>query len=197
MLATLRGRVRHVADDHCILEVNGVGYQVLVPLNALEKLSQAEDEVLLYTYLHHKEDTMNLYGFLHLEEKNLFTQIITVSGVGPKTALAVFSVLSSQDFRRAVLTEDIGVLRTVPGIGMKNAQRLIIELKPRFVKEDGEQKTTSIPGLPFEDAVAALVALGYTSTVASGAVRKAWRENPNLNVPDLIRRALQKLSNNK
>ncbi len=196
MLATLRGRVRQVAGDHCILEVNGVGFQVLVPLRALEKLSQAEGEVLLYTYLHHKEDSMTLYGFLDPEEKELFTQMITVSGVGPKTALAVFAVLSSQDFRRAVLAEDTETLRTVPGIGMKTAQRLILELKPRFVKENGGEKTAGLPGLPFDDAVAALVALGYTSSAAFGAVKEVWQDNPNLGVPDLIRRALQKLSKN-
>jgi len=193
MLATLRGRVRHIAGDHCILEVNGVGYHVLLSLAALEKLSHAEEEVLLYTYLYHKEDAMTLYGFLHPEEKNLFAQVITVSGIGPKTALAIFSVLSPNHFRRAVLAEDTGALCEVPGIGLKSAQRLIIELKSRLAKEDGDQKSTTTPGLPLEDAVAALVALGYTSTVASGAVKETWRENPNLKVPDLIRRALQKL----
>ena len=89
MLATLRGRIRQVGADHCLLEVNGVGYEVLLPLTALEKLSRTEGEVLLYTYLHHKEDTMALYGFLDPEEKALFTQMITVSGIGPKTALAI------------------------------------------------------------------------------------------------------------
>ncbi|NLY88835.1 MAG: Holliday junction branch migration protein RuvA [Firmicutes bacterium] len=194
MLATLRGRVRQVAGDHCILEVNGVGYEVLLPLTALEKLSRVDGEVLLYTYLHHKDDTMALYGFLDPEEKALFTQVITVSGIGPKTALAILSVLSPAHFRRAILTEDTGTLRQVPGIGLKSAQRLILELKSRLSKElkkDGEAAGVE---LPFSDAVAALEALGYSSWTAAGAVEKVWRENPDSTVPELVREALKRLA---
>lgn len=193
MLATLRGRVRQVAGDHCIFEVNGVGYQVSLPLTALEKLSRVDEEIMLYTYLHHKEDTMALYGFLDPDEKTLFTQVITVSGIGPKTALAIFSVLSPALFRRAILAEDTGALRQVPGIGLKSAQRLILELKSRLGKGLREEDKAAGAELPFADAVSALEALGYSTATAAGVVEEAWRENPDLTVPELVRGALKRL----
>lgn len=197
MLATLRGRVRQVAGDHCVFEVNGVGFQVFLPLRALEELSRAEGEVLLYTYLYHKDDTMALYGFLDPEEKALFTQALTVSGIGPKTALAILSVLSPAQFHRAIMTEDTGILRQVPGVGLKSAQRLILELKSRLRKDlrkDGEAAVTGLAGLPLADVVAALEALGYPSGTATGIAEKVWRENPDLTVPELVREALKRLA---
>jgi Holliday junction DNA helicase RuvA len=194
MLATLRGRVRQVGADHCLLEVNGVGFEVLLPLTALEKLSRTEGEVLLYTYLHHKEDTMVLYGFLDPEEKALFTQMITVSGIGPKTAQAILSVLSPAQFQRAILAEDTGTLCQVPGVGLKSAQRLILELKSRLRKELKKDGEVTGAGSPLADAVAALEALGYSSRIAGEIAEKVWRENPGLTVPELVREALKKLA---
>lgn len=194
MLATLRGRVRQVAGDHCIFEVNGVGFQVFLPLRALEELSRTEGETLLHTYLHHKDDTMALYGFLDPEEKALFTQAITVSGIGPKTALAIFSVLLPAQFHRAILTEDTGTLRQIPGIGLKSAQRLILELKSRLSKELRKDGEVAGAELPLADAMAALEALGYSGVTAAGVVEKVWRENPDLTVPELVREALRRLA---
>lgn len=198
MIASLCGEVRQIYGDSCVIDVGGVGYHVYMPLSALEELSRFAEKVLIHTYLHHKEETMTLYGFLRPEDKNLFIQAIGVSGIGPKTALAILSVLSAERFRRAVLTEDAKALTDVPGIGLKTAQRLILELKSKIAK--GGAKTVSSPqerGISPEyapdDAVAALIALGYTHTVAAEAVDKVWREEPNLAVPDLVRRALKLL----
>ena len=194
MLATLRGRVRQVAGDHCILEVIVVGFQGFLPLRALEELSRAEGEVLLHTYLHHKDDAMALYGFLNPEEKALFTQAITVSGIGPKTALAIFSVLSPAQFHQAIMMEDTAVLRQVPGIGLKSAQRLLLELTTRLRKEERKDGEPAGAGLPLADAMAALEALGYSSATATGVVEKVWRENPDLTVPELVRESLKRLA---
>ena len=190
MLATLRGRVRQVGADHCLLEVNGVGFEVLLPLTALEKLSRTEGEVLLYTYLHHKEDTMVLYGFLDPEEKALFTQAITVSGIGPKTA-AIFS------YSYRPIQRDPGGRYRYPlpgaGAGLKR-QRLILELKSRLRKELKKDGEVTGAGSPLADAVAALEALGYSSRIAGEIAEKVWRENPGLTVPELVREALKKLA---
>lgn len=200
MIATLTGRVQQIAGDFSVINVGGVGYQVFMPLTALEELAQCTDEVVIYTYLNHKEDAMTLYGFLHPEDKSLFQQIIGVSGIGPKTALAVLSVLSADDLRQAILNEQTKELTKVPGIGLKSAQRLILELKSQISKALSTKDRTELDakveggrGEALEDAVAALVALGYQTAEATEAVRKVWQESPGQKVPDLVRNSLKRL----
>lgn len=201
MIATLTGRVQQIAGDFSIINVGGVGFQVFMPLTALEELAQCTEEVIIYTYLNHKEDAMTLYGFLHPEDKSLFQQIISVSGIGPKTALAVLSVLPADDFRQAILNEQAKELTKVPGIGLKSAQRLILELKSKISKtlstKDQAELAAKVgggeDGESLEDAVAALVALGYQTAEAAEVVKKVWQENPEQKVPDLVRNSLKHL----
>jgi len=202
LIATLTGQVQQVTGGYSLINVGGMGFQVFMPLTALEELAQTEGEITVYTYLHHKEDTMVLFGFLHPEDKALFEEIITVSGIGPKTALAVLSVLNAESFRWAILNEQAKELTKVPGIGLKSAQRMILELKskiqklPAFTGQEGFTSSHSESRAktgPLEDAVDALVALGYQTSIASEVVEKVWRTDPELSVSDLVRSSLKQL----
>jgi len=197
----LTGRVQQVAGDFSIINVGGVGFQVYMPLNSLEELTRCDEEVIIYTYLSHKEDAMTLYGFLRPEDKSLFQLIISVSGIGPKTALNILSFLPADDFRRAILNEETKALTKAPGVGLKSAQRLILELKSKIAKtvttEERAELTAITGGTEgrqlVEDATAALIALGYPMAEATEVVKKVWQGNPNQKVPDLVRNSLKHL----
>ncbi|HHU51641.1 MAG TPA: Holliday junction branch migration protein RuvA [Firmicutes bacterium] len=201
MIAMLTGRVQQVAGDFSIINVGGVGFQVYMPLNSLEELTRCDEEVIIYTYLSHKEDAMTLYGFLRPEDKSLFQLIISVSGIGPKTALNILSFLPADDFRRAILNEETKALTKAPGVGLKSAQRLILELKSKIAKtvttEERAELTAITGGTEgrqlVEDATAALIALGYPMAEATEVVKKVWQGNPNQKVPDLVRNSLKHL----
>ena len=171
-----------------------------MPLNSLEELTRCDEEVIIYTYLSHKEDAMTLYGFLRPEDKSLFQLIISVSGIGPKTALNILSFLPADDFRRAILNEETKALTKAPGVGLKSAQRLILELKSKIAKtvttEERAELTAITGGTEgrqlVEDATAA-IALGYPMAEATEVVKKVWQGNPNQKVPDLVRNSLKHL----
>ncbi len=196
MIAFLRGKVVDTTDDAIVLEVNGIGFQILMPLSNLDQIG-LEKDLLIYTHLSHREDAMLLYGFLSREEKSLFTKLITVSGIGPKTALSVLSVLTTEQFCQAIIEEDTKTISTVPGIGLKTAQRLILELKSKIKKEVQEssfqQKITRTSNRLIEDAIDALVALGYQQNEAIQAVNKVDSTKPGLELQELIREALKLL----
>ncbi len=196
MIAFLRGTVYDRSEEALLLEVNGIGFRILMAAPALQQLKTGE-QILIHTYLAHREDAMLLYGFLNPADKALFIRLINVSGVGPKTALAVLSVLTAEQFYAAVLGENIKILSKVPGIGQKTAQRLILELKstlekeaPKFITAAGD---TPMPLSPGDDAVAALEALGYEPAVALKAVQAVRAENPDLDLQTVVKTALRQL----
>ncbi|MGE5583342.1 MAG: Holliday junction branch migration protein RuvA [Bacillota bacterium] len=199
MIATLTGKVVGVSGESCIIDVNGVGYQVFMALSALETLSHAAEPVKIYTHFHLREDGASLYGFLAAADKTIFEKIIGVSGIGPKTALAILGALSGDRFREAVESEDHRVLTAVPGIGLKTAQRLILELKGKLpgsisggTGEPGWRAQTGGYG-PGGDAVDALVSLGYPQREAVSVVQTLLGETKNLTTPELVRLALKNL----
>jgi Holliday junction DNA helicase RuvA len=197
MIATLTGIVAGVSGESCIIEVGGVGYLVFMPLSALEILSRTEGPVKVYTHFHLREDAASLYGFLTSADQNVFVKIIGVSGIGPKTALAILGNLPGEHFREAIQNEDHRTLTAVPGIGLKTAQRLILELKGKLGKSVGggesnlkaAESAYSISG----DAVDALVSLGYPGRDAVSAVEALLAENKGLTSPELVRLALKNL----
>jgi Holliday junction DNA helicase RuvA len=196
MIATLTGKVSEITGGCCFLDVNGVGYEVRVPLASLEELAGTGGEVKLYTHLHLREDCAQLFGFPTLDEKRVFEKIVGVSGIGPKTALSILSVLTVDRFRQAVAAEDHRLLASVPGIGAKTAQRLVLELQGKLAAPHGEKTNGYAGGSGGEiaDAVEALVALGYQMPVALQAVEAAAAENENATVPTLVRSALKRLA---
>lgn len=196
MIAFLRGTVFDCSDEALLLEVDGIGFRILMAAPALRQLKTGE-RVLIHTYLAHKEDAMLLYGFLNPADKALFIKLINVSGVGPKTALAVLSVFSADQFYTAVLSENTKLLAKVPGIGQKTAQRIILELKSALEKEAPKFTTAAgvatTPAASGDDAVAALEALGYEPVVALKAVQAVRAKNPDLDLQTVVKTALRQL----
>jgi len=214
MLTYIKGTLSMLSPDLLILENHGIGYEVRIPQTVFEELSGRDGcEVQVFTYLHVREDALQLYGFLRMEDMEVFKLLLTVSGIGPKAALGILSVISPDDLRFAVLSEDKKTISKAPGIGAKTAGKLILELKDKFKLEDAfEQKfarqeevqqaaqpdsaerTQAEMHAMRKDAVEALTALGYSQTEALKAVNKVDIEQIK-NVEELLKASLKAFSN--
>lgn len=180
MYAYVKGILAEIEPDHIVVEVNGIGYNVYIPTNCLDYLPSVGEECKIYTYLYLREDAMMLYGFLTKDDLELFKKLITVSGIGPKGAVGVLSVLSADDLRFAILSGDAKAIAKAPGIGVKTAQRVILELKDKISLEDAFEKkiehtnalTKNTNHQIRNDAVLALTALGYSSAESLKVVSK-------------------------
>lgn len=165
MLVTLEGTVREDVDDMVVVEVNGLGYGVRVPLGDRQEL-QPDQSVKLYIYQHLREDTDELYGFVHAQDRQLFTQLISVSGVGPKLALTVMSGVGGKQLHQAIASGNSDMLQSISGVGKRTAERIVVELKNRLGAALDAAATTA----PGSDAVlAALKQLGYGTSEAAKA----------------------------
>ncbi len=203
MIASLRGTLAEKGPAHCVVETGGVGYWVSVSSHTARALPEAGEPVFLFTHQVVREDALQLYGFADLEERRLFELLITVSGVGPKVALAVLSGLKPAALARALREENIAQLVGVPGVGRKTAERLIVELRDRLELAVAAQAASSAPSdahgvLPrserFDDAVAALMRLGYSQAQAQDAIRKVASTEEDASLETLVRQALGRLS---
>jgi Holliday junction DNA helicase RuvA len=194
MISELRGTLIEKSPAGIVVDVGGVGFRLLVPLSTYRELPDEGTAVRLLTHLHVKEDALDLFGFATPEERAIFLALVSVSGIGPKLALAILSGLSPEVFHRAVVEEDLGLLTSISGIGRKTAQRIIVELKEKLSGMDVSSiGGTGAPGAGEEgDAVLALVSLGVRRAVAREAVLRVQREaGCELPVEELIRRALR------
>lgn len=203
MIAYLRGRVLTTTAETMILDVNGVGYEVYCSGGAFAKVGNG-DIAELYTYLQAKEDGMTLFGFASPKEKELFLKLISVSGVGPKMGIAVLSALSGDDFAAAVATADVKRLSAVKGLGKKTAEKIILELHGKISAAEvisagggGLNAGGSAEGIENgrlsaadEDAVAALMGLGFTRAESVRGVKRAHETGAN-STEDVIMKALQ------
>ena len=169
MIGSLKGKVASRRPDNVLIDVNGVGYAVSVPLHVLSTLPEEGHEVFLYIYTHVREDAIHLFGFASDEQKKVFTTLLGISGIGPKVAMNILSGISHDDFLRAIEKEDVEMLCRVPGLGKKTAQRLILELREKL------PSSTGIADRTFEDALSALVNLGYKKSVAQGFLEKTYK----------------------
>ncbi|MCD8181063.1 MAG: Holliday junction branch migration protein RuvA [Firmicutes bacterium] len=189
----IKGSLVQKSDNYMVVDANGVGYMIYTSLASLENAGEIGNEITVYTYLHVREDVMDLFGFTALEEKNLFMQLISVSGVGPKAALAILSVTTPAKFAAAVITNDVKAITKAAGVGPKMAQRVILELKDK-VKTDNLPLDNDEPEYIESDsageAVSALVVLGYS---VSDAQKTVSGIDPKLGVEEIIKRALSKL----
>lgn len=191
MIALLSGTLRELHGDTALIETpGGVGYAVTVPLGVLERLPAPGAAVRLYTELVVREDSWALYGFDRAGERTVFQRLLSASGVGPKLALAVLSTLGPERAARSIKDRDIAALATVPGIGRKKAEKLVVELADRFEAVTAELPATPGPG---GEAVLALLRLGYAAPQAEDAVRRAIQEGQT-ETAKVIRHALQTLS---
>jgi Holliday junction DNA helicase RuvA len=197
LIAYLEGKLIEKNPTHLILEVGGVGYSVNIPVSTYSNLGKAGEMVKVLTYQHVREDELKLYGFSTKPEKELFELLISVNGVGPRLALSILSCVSVNQFQRSVLQEDLDVLTTIAGVGKKKAQRLIVELKEKLSKVDlGEEvdlRSKEIASIPAQDeAISALVSLGYTKLEAKKALERVLKDiDEVLPVEELIKRALK------
>lgn len=195
MIAQLTGIVAEKNNDSIVVDVNGVGFQVLTSATTLSNIPAAGEKIKLYTVFNVREDAMELFGFSTREEKRMFDKLRGVNGVGPKTALGILSALTVRDISLALLTGDATALTKAPGIGKKTAQRLVLELKDKV----DQSEVTTIADVPAvarttqssaaQEAIEALLALGYQSTEATVAVASVQDKSDK---PDeLIRLALR------
>ncbi len=193
MIGSVRGTVleRSPAGE-VLVEVGGVGYRALVPLRTVPSLSPG-GPAFLFTHLHVRDDAMVLFGFSTREERDTFEVLIGASGVGPKLALAILSVHTPGELRRALLDDDLGALTDVPGVGKRTAQRLLVELKPRLEVPDLDLADVPGAGAPAarSEARAALAGLGYGADEVRAALDGLPADGP---VEDLVRDALKRLA---
>lgn len=197
MIAEIRGAlVAKHGDQVTIMTAGGVGYEMAVPLGVLERLPRPGGEVRLHTMLVVREDNWALFGFDNPWERAVFQRLLLASGVGPRLALSLVSALGADRVVRAVQAEDLAVLCTVPGVGKKKAERMVLELKDRI----RDLEVVSEPPGPAQStaqAVAALVNLGYSSAEAEAAVRESVAGQSDVDSGTLIRDALQRLTRGK
>lgn len=194
MIAHLTGRVTAVSDIAAVIEVAGIGYRVHVPVTVLRSLTPGEGPVTLHTHLAVREDALTLYGFLDPAELSMFKVLIGVNRVGPQLALNILSVLSVGELASAVAGDDEKVLTRCPGIGMKNAKRLILELKDRMKGMETGSGPAPVGTVPArEDAISGLVSLGFDPREARTAVEAAAAGEEEADAPVLLRAALARL----
>ena len=181
MISFVRGELSEILENIVVVDNNGVGYNVEVPMSVLSGLPSIGNEVKLYTYLSVREDAMKLFGFLTRDDLNIFKLLIGVSGIGPKGALAILSTMTPNDLRIAVMSDDAKAISKAPGIGLKTAQKLIIEAKGKISVPDymdsGAASLSAAAFVPQDadpraEAIAALTALGYSNSEAVLAVKK-------------------------
>lgn len=198
MIGRLRGTLAEKQPPHLLLDVNGVGYELEVPMTTLYRLPSVGEAVTLHTHLVIREDAHLLYGFFEKRERELFRELIRLNGVGPKLALALMSGLEVDELVRCVQAQDTAALVKVPGVGKKTAERLLVELKDRFKAWESipsiaplvvEPQQAQAVSSAENDAVSALISLGYKPQEASRAV--AAIKEDGLSSEDLIRRALR------
>jgi Holliday junction DNA helicase RuvA len=199
MISFLQGRLIEALPTQVIIEVHGVGYEALIPLSSYDKLPQPGQEVKLLTHLAVREDAHVLYGFMSAAERELFRLLINnVSGIGPKIALNVLSGISVTTFRGAVANSDVKALSQISGVGKKTAERIVVELKDKIGaagawEAASAQRTLSSEDQKVNDAVLALMALGFKQIEAHDSVRKAQvRLGAQATVEDLVRACLKK-----
>ncbi len=200
MYSYFKGTIVEKDEEICVVEVGGIGYNILVGLSVLERLPAAGNEVKLYTYTSVREDAIQLFGFLTKEDVKLFRLLIGVSGIGPKGAQAILSAMTAEELRFAIFSDDPNAIAKAPGIGKKTAQKVILELKDKLdIRESlensyGTDVPASLPlGTARDEAIAALSALGYSQQDAYSAVKRCSLPE-GATVEEILKEALRQMA---
>lgn len=200
MYSYIKGTLEEVREDLIVVENNGIGYNIRIPARVLDELPQKGAQVKIYTYLYVREDIFSLFGFMSNDELNMFKLLINVSGIGPKGGLALLSVLSANDIRFAIVSEDVKTISKAPGVGSKTAKRLIIELKDKINLEDAftdaadiTPTAVSVNNQVKREATEALVALGYTASDAA-KVLAGIEISEDSDVETILKQALKNMA---
>ena len=197
MIASITGTLVSRSPTEVVLDAHGIGYSVNIPLSTYERLGETQTTVTLLTYLHVREDTLQLYGFATEEERLLFRLLISVSGIGPKMAQGILSGISVNDLRDHIAAGNIGALTTIPGVGRRTGERLVVELRDKIGKIDlGSLSSTAAASDQSRiraETLLALTSLGYSRPVAEKALRSALEDGDgkDLSIEQLIKRALR------
>ena len=199
MITYVKGELTDIYNNYIVVECYGIGYEIMVPATIVMELPSIGNPVKIYTYQYVREDALDLYGFLNKDDLNVFKLLITVNGIGPKGALNILSVIRPDELRLAVLSDDVKAIQKAPGIGGKTAQKLIIELKDKLSLEDvlthGIEPKSNVPvaNSARDEAIEALVSLGYSSSESIRAVRSIENAD-DMDSEALLRAALKKLA---
>lgn len=194
MIAHINGKLTEKTPTYLVIDCGGVGYHIQISLNTFEQLPNSES-VKLFTHLVIKEDSHTLFGFSTDEERVLFTQLISVSGVGPNTARLMLSSLKPNDIKNAITTGNWALIKTVKGIGEKTAQKVVIDLKNKIGKADasGGLSLVENSNTKVEEALAALMMLGFGKAEAEKGLTKIRQQNPEYTVEELVKQTLKTL----
>ncbi len=195
MIDYIKGTVTEITPTEIVVECYGIGYSILISLQTYEQLNGKKDVVV---YIHHyiREDEELYYGFASKDERELFRLLISVSGIGASTARMMLSSLTSDEIRNAIIAEDINKIKSIKGIGVKSAQRLVLELKDKVVKGAGADNTTlfaNTNNAAAEEATTALVMLGFTKANVNKAVTAVLKEKPSASLEEIIKLSLKLL----
>ncbi len=193
MIGYLKGKLISSKPTQVLLDINGVGYLVNISINTFEKISELES-IELFIHTNVKEDSITLFGFHTETEKEMFELLISVNGIGPKSALSLLSGIQTDELKSAIQSGDVSRIIAIPGIGRKTAERLVLELRSKVdsIKDEG---ATGISFSIKNEAVAALTTLGYNAKTAEKVIRDILSEEQNPTIEDLIKKALGKLNN--
>ncbi len=194
MIHHIKGKLIEKAPTHAVVEAGGVGYFLNISLITFSKLGNDEN-CTLYTHLSIKEDAHTLYGFAEKSEREIFRQLISVNGVGASTARVMLSSMTAEEITMAIVTADVETLKSIKGIGAKSAQRIIVDLKDKLGKIDGVEQNilTFANNTNRDEALSALLALGFTKNAVEKILNKVLKAQPELNVEGLIKEALKNL----
>ncbi len=195
MIAYLKGIIDIKRQDYVVIDVHGVGYKIFMPEGAIQNL-EVDSEAKIYTFMRVREDDVSLYGFLNVEELAMFELLISVGGIGAKSAVGILSNIAPSKFALAVITDDVTTLKKLPGIGAKTAQRIILELKDKIktqeaTEQENEIKQKTEVSDSAKDAIEALQVLGYTRREVEEAISKIGESN--LTTEELIKQGLKYL----
>lgn len=198
MISHLKGILEHTDKGHIIVDVGNVGYHINIPPATLARLPKIGEEVKLFTYQVVREDDISLYGFLTKEERALFSLLLSVSGIGPKASLKIISSFPIDKLVAAIASGDADLITSVPGIGAKTAQKLVIELKEKIAKAYAIKPSEMAVGIKGDapivsDAISALIALGYSPKEARNTILQSGIDLSSQSVEDIVKQALKNL----
>ena len=197
MIGYIEGKLSVKTPALIVIDVGGVGYEMHVSLTTYNQIGKTGEKLKILTYLYVKEDKLDLYGFVAEDEKGFFKTLISISGIGPSVAIKILSAIKVDRFKAAIMDENIGILTTIPGIGKKTAQRIIVELKDKIGILTDKEKSYLIDKDPEEravinDSISALVSLGYSRVIAQKSVDRVLSETKEkLKIEELIRKSLK------
>ena len=193
MIEYISGLLARKSSDFIVVDVNGIGYKIQITLNTYDALPEINGEISIDTFFHVTENSQSLYGFMDSLEQELFKMLISVSGIGPKTAIGLLSAVKPNDFKQRLIAGEVKMLTSLPGIGPKTAKRIIIELKDKFTKSSTEDLPLEDDEVYSSDAYYALLNLGFKSNVIKKVIEKIIANNNEISTEDLIKESLNKL----